>query len=347
MPNPLRCIAFSAIAILLAGAGLTWASDDSLPDVNSIQLTPVMVIGEEDGDVEYLFGRLAGLAVDGQGRIYAGIRSTQEVRVFSPTGEFVRNIGREGEGPGEFQQLSALRVAPDGRLLAADGNRVHVFEPDGTPIESFATGGADYRAYSIDAGPDGTTLVTWYDVWNQKVLHVYDVNGERIASHIDGFGSGLDLDATHEQAQSGGFIDYDPSTKTLLYAQLSPIAISLYDSGFGLLGTITGGHRELDRDATFTRTANGYTSDIPTICTTAMFLPGGEIFHATINRDAGAEPTWFTLAEVFGRDGTEVGAAVLDELVEILTADAEGYVYAYAPEPFPQIRKYRVELRGE
>jgi hypothetical protein len=42
------------------------------------------------------------------GEIVVANGGTQELRVFSPTGAFVKLLGRRGRGPGEFQSLSSL-----------------------------------------------------------------------------------------------------------------------------------------------------------------------------------------------------------------------------------------------
>jgi hypothetical protein len=53
--------------------------------------------GENDS-----FGRVAGLAVDSAGRMYVWDTILLHVSVFDTGGNFLRTIGRKGEGPGEF-----------------------------------------------------------------------------------------------------------------------------------------------------------------------------------------------------------------------------------------------------
>ena len=55
------------------------------------------------------------------------------IREFDSEGRFVREIGREGEGPGELRSIAGVSVLPDGRLAAWDrGNRrVTVYGIDG------------------------------------------------------------------------------------------------------------------------------------------------------------------------------------------------------------------------
>lgn len=97
-----------------------------------------LVIGAVDGAPEYVFGAVAGLVVDRDGAIWVADTQAKEIRIFDRAGSFVRRIGREGEGPGEFRNLSGLAVAPDG-VGALDGGlaRVTVFDADGAVVRSF------------------------------------------------------------------------------------------------------------------------------------------------------------------------------------------------------------------
>lgn len=63
-----------------------------------------LVIGVADGDERYLFGRIEGLALGPQDRIYVADALFGTVRVFSPEGALLFMLGRRGEGPREFVQ---------------------------------------------------------------------------------------------------------------------------------------------------------------------------------------------------------------------------------------------------
>ncbi len=59
-------------------------------------------IGIEIGDSNYVFGQIAGVDITSKGEI--AILDLQRccISIFSPSGEFVQRIGRQGSGPGEF-----------------------------------------------------------------------------------------------------------------------------------------------------------------------------------------------------------------------------------------------------
>ena len=87
-----------------------------------IEFVEDLVIGERGDDLNYVFGRYAPkVTVDSEGRIYALSQGTSEIRVFSDEGEFLRTIGRRGQGPGELTHPVFLTVA--GSTLVASDRR--------------------------------------------------------------------------------------------------------------------------------------------------------------------------------------------------------------------------------
>lgn len=93
-------------------------------------------IGTLDGSGPDLFGNIATFEVDESGNFYVFEGQTQELRVFDASGRFLRTIGREGGGPGEFRQGIGLAWAPDGLLWVVDpGNsRISTFDTTGTYV---------------------------------------------------------------------------------------------------------------------------------------------------------------------------------------------------------------------
>jgi hypothetical protein len=74
---------------------------------------------------------------DGNYYLFDYINDTS-VQVFSPGGTFLHSIGREGEGPGEFRDLTAVAIGPHDTLYAADvrNRRLSVFAPNDTLIRT-------------------------------------------------------------------------------------------------------------------------------------------------------------------------------------------------------------------
>jgi hypothetical protein len=97
-------------------------------------------IGSIEGDPEYQFGQVGFIAVDSRDRMFVIDAQAQEIRVFSPDGEYVQTIGRPGSGPGELgPQAITLYMGPGDTLLVPDlgQQRVNRYAADGTSLGSF------------------------------------------------------------------------------------------------------------------------------------------------------------------------------------------------------------------
>ena len=70
---------------------------------------------------------------DASNRMYiAGIYPVSHVWVFGPNGEFLRRIGRRGEGPGEFMQIQGAIAIDDGIFSLLDLERAAILTYDWT-----------------------------------------------------------------------------------------------------------------------------------------------------------------------------------------------------------------------
>jgi hypothetical protein len=99
----------SVLAVLLVTCARTLAAQD-LP---AWTLAPELRIGQLDDPVEALT-YVPDVEVAPDGRIYIAQLSDARIRVFSPDGEFLHDIGRRGSGPGEFQRVDTLGITGAG-----------------------------------------------------------------------------------------------------------------------------------------------------------------------------------------------------------------------------------------
>lgn len=137
----IKTIAAAAAAMLLLGCGQPSeqqggeSGDVTRGEPLDIAITLVAVdsIGIELGDSNYVLGQPADVSYSPSGDIWILDMQQKSLRVFTPEGEYVRTIGREGSGPGEFLLPISFDFYPDGRFVVADamGQRISLFDSTG------------------------------------------------------------------------------------------------------------------------------------------------------------------------------------------------------------------------
>jgi hypothetical protein len=73
-----------------------------------------------DGPEHYTFTQVVDLAVGSEGSIYVADAHPPSVLQFDRRGRFVRRIGREGAGPGEYRSILGLSMLRGGDLALWD-----------------------------------------------------------------------------------------------------------------------------------------------------------------------------------------------------------------------------------
>lgn len=82
--------------------------------VRDLEMRELWRVGGDDEDV--LFGVIAQLVEDHEQNIYLLDSQLHQIQVFSPDGQLVRTFGRQGEGPGEFNNPIDMVLGPGQRL---------------------------------------------------------------------------------------------------------------------------------------------------------------------------------------------------------------------------------------
>lgn len=149
----------AAVAVLLAGCGeepggewqgsvtdsagvqiVTNASTGSWDSAEAWTVVEDLRIGTAEGQPEYQFGNISGIAVGSDGRIYVMDQQASQIRVFSADGEFIMAMGQPGNGPGELSQSAGpVFVTTGDTILVPDvgQQRVTRYTAQGEPAGSF------------------------------------------------------------------------------------------------------------------------------------------------------------------------------------------------------------------
>jgi hypothetical protein len=133
----------------------------------SFSLKEDLVIGEAQGQDEYMFSHLRSIAVDEEGNIYAADDSEMALKVFDENGKFLRSILREGQGPGEIGSPYDILITENKELFVYDGRNMK--------IHFFTLGGEHLRSKDLKA-------VFPLEVYSDSKQNYYILNSVRIST---------------------------------------------------------------------------------------------------------------------------------------------------------------------
>ena len=124
-------------------------------------------MGVEAGEPHHMFGQISAIWATEE-EIYVVDYQAPAVRVFDHAGNHLRDIGKEGQGPGEFERPSRIVVDAGGRVFVgqtAAGGRINVYSPEGETLDTWALanvqpgGGVRLSATTLILGDGGELYV--------------------------------------------------------------------------------------------------------------------------------------------------------------------------------------------
>ena len=96
----------------------------------AFDLVEDVVIGREE-DEAYFFPWRANIGIDDQGKLYVCDWGNRRVQVYDENGLYVRTLGRQGQGPGEYGMPGWVLLDAAGNAYINSVRSLIVFGPDG------------------------------------------------------------------------------------------------------------------------------------------------------------------------------------------------------------------------
>ncbi|GJQ58031.1 MAG: hypothetical protein D8M57_01405 [Candidatus Scalindua sp. AMX11] len=112
--------------------------------------------GTGDGQFEVL----AGVALDGEGRIYATDSRNNNIQKFDPDGNFLLKFGSRGSRNGQFESVSLITLDQSDNIYVSDSRnyRIQKFDSDSNFLMKFGTEGTGDGQFGRFGGPADIVL---------------------------------------------------------------------------------------------------------------------------------------------------------------------------------------------
>lgn len=150
-----------------------WADSNGWQIVLEREIVPA-----EGGEGEV--GRPGTVVAGEDGTIYWLMRSPAVIKAYAPDGTWLRNIGREGDGPGEFRDGMFAIVGDKLVLQDPNNSRLTVFETTGRFVTS-SPSQCCYWTSSFPIFDDGTI-----GIWGPPPADQSDAGGALYVTRLDG-----------------------------------------------------------------------------------------------------------------------------------------------------------------
>ena len=142
-----------AFTLLCSPATAEWQGEEQLIDgvthvfnpaegmlpPQTVALEEVWRLGGWDGGEDEFFGVIGDVMVDENNEFYVLDSQLSEINVYDESGAWLRTIGREGEGPGEFRRPTGMSRMPSGAIgvIQAWPSKLVLITPEGDPAGDF------------------------------------------------------------------------------------------------------------------------------------------------------------------------------------------------------------------
>ncbi len=231
-----RVLLFVIVLIICTALIIPYSEAQNL---NNIQvLRPDKVVGTDMENIFILNQAYRVRYNEFDNLLYVVDFKDNDIKIFDTDLNYIKKVGRSGQGPGEFRAPFHIAFGQDGKIFVADlvNTRIQIFDKDfnslATIIHQFGHYGFDY----IEVDSKGN-IYTCSNKYGEKLFVVYNIKGEI----IDKFGEPLlsQKDGYQNNASQLKFVNkvyfaIDQNDEVYCVFQLKPI-IQKYSSSHELI----------------------------------------------------------------------------------------------------------------
>jgi hypothetical protein len=175
--------------------------EEPLYDEVELELELDLSIGGEDVDEKYSFIRAADIEVDKEGNIFILDFRPCRIQKYDKNGNYLKTIGREGQGPGEWERALAMSLDTKGRIHVKERGEIHIFDKNGEYIKSMK---ADYQISSDIMSNGGNLLFCTGPIYSEEGVSLDVILLDSDGKKVDTIASFPDPTVVLRKSASGG-----------------------------------------------------------------------------------------------------------------------------------------------
>lgn len=332
-----------------------WSDSAAAP----LQFEREQIYGTNEGSGPAFLGGIRGVAVDSAGTVYVLDNENHRLVAFNPDGTVRWSSGRQGQGPGEFQNPSGLLV---------DSNRLYVENQYGQQVDVWTTEGTFVDRHTFQEEVSLVDLVGFVE--NRLIVSETGFGEEPQRIHalnpnswkrVHSFPLNLNLDLPEGLASSASVVTVGDSiyVSSVTEYRLRRYAIDgtlgrVIEHDVDVLvgpGVYTSGNRRGIR--TYSQLSAPVRLPSGHLLTSASWPKNVDDPDAHLRRsrnDAAEEAVYAASLDLFAPSGRYVGSFRWDNrrsppIGHPKAVGPTGALYTTTTSPFPQIRRYDVTLR--
>ena len=212
-----------------------------------LKFSEELSIGVAEGEEEYMFQMVNDIDADEQGHIYVSEGRLALIRVFDENGEYLRTIGRRGQGPGEMQMPIYVQVTGRDEIAVHDypDQRLLYFSIDGVFLRQISTASTGSPFIPIRIDPQGN-LATIAAFGPQPVggkqLRYFNENLELISTIVK---EERDMRKTFDIGKPTWFCDVSPSGR-IVWGDSQEYVLNILNNDCTLIRRITKEYEPLE-----------------------------------------------------------------------------------------------------